>query len=74
MAIITRVRSLLNATSERGESGVNADGTTTEGPESSLFRCRDCDVVYIATDKSTCPNCGESVTRVPSTLRPEQEV
>lgn len=72
MPIITRFRSLLNVTGERSLSGEEGS-KNTDRPESALFQCSDCDVVYIDTDKATCPNCGTTVTRVPSTLRPDGE-
>ena len=42
----------------------------TEGaePNSSLFQCSECDVVYIALEKDRCSGCREEVTEVSPTL------
>lgn len=49
-----------------------ADATDVEStpaaPQSSLFRCPDCETVYVATLKETCVTCDATVEQVPSTL------
>ena len=37
-------------------------------PNSSLFQCSECDVVYIALEKDRCSSCREEVTEVSPTL------
>ncbi|MFC4447916.1 hypothetical protein [Halorussus aquaticus] len=52
-----------------GRAGTTSDSGATRRDESrsSLFRCPDCEAVYIATDKDTCSTCETTVQRVPST-------
>ena len=46
-------------------------GTATEAgdPDSSLFQCAECDVVYIALEKERCSSCRTEVDEVSPTLR-----
>jgi hypothetical protein len=52
------------------DSGVpGADGATAgRDPDSSLFQCSECDVVYIALEKDRCSSCRKEVTEVSPTL------
>lgn len=50
-----------------------ADGGTARAgaavrSASSLFRCPDCETVYVARDKQTCRTCGTDVVDVDSTV------
>lgn len=40
----------------------------SERVDSRLYSCEGCNVVYIDTDKQTCPHCGNGVEEVPATL------
>ena len=42
--------------------------TEATEPNSSLFQCSECDVVYIALEKDRCSSCREEVTEVSPTL------
>ena len=43
-----------------GEGATEAEAT----PDSKLFRCPECDVVYLALEKETCSSCRAEVTEV----------
>lgn len=48
-------------------AGERAEGSSAERdstPESKLFRCPECDVVYLALEKETCSGCRNEVTEV----------
>lgn len=38
------------------------------GPRSKLFRCPECEVVYLALEKDVCSSCRGEVTEVSQTL------
>lgn len=44
------------------------EGRDATEPNSSLFQCSECDVVYIALEKDRCSSCREEVTEVSPTL------
>lgn len=44
------------------------EDTEVAEPNSSLFQCSECDVVYIALEKDRCSSCREEVTEVSPTL------
>jgi len=48
---------------------LHVDGTEDGEPgstdlSSTLFECEGCDTVYVATEKTECGNCGETVSVV----------
>lgn len=53
---------------EDGEEARTDAAATPEESRSSLFRCPECESVYVATDKDACSTCETAVVRVPSTL------
>jgi hypothetical protein len=59
----------------RGVSGGKARSSGAAGeagsgarPNSKLFRCPDCEVVYLALEKESCSSCRGEVTEVSPTL------
>ena len=45
-----------------------AEESPAAAPDSSLFQCSECDVVYIALEKDRCSSCRNEVTEVSPTL------
>lgn len=43
-------------------------GDSDPEPKSKLFRCPECDVVYLALEKDRCSSCRSEVTEVSPTL------
>lgn len=79
--IVERVKSkiaTLQAWRHRDDDGSEAvrqrladGGVTSEsagGQQSQLYSCSSCEKVYVATEKSHCSNCEETVEEVPATL------
>ena len=65
------VRSLLTGTGITNPFESSDDGGSARRrsvPQSSLFSCPECDVVYIAIDKETCSSCRGDVREVSPTL------
>ena len=48
--------------------GDSEDAGDENRVSAGLFRCSECERVYIATDKRTCSNCNGAVQQVPATL------
>lgn len=55
-----------DAGSGAGAAEVDDAGRST--PESKLFRCPECDVVYLALEKENCSSCRNEVREVPGSL------
>lgn len=47
---------------QRDSDEENESRTTEEA--STLFKCRTCNTVYVATEKTECGNCGETVSAI----------
>ena len=65
------VRTLLTGTGLTNpfeSSDDDESARSRSGPQSSLFSCPECDVVYIAIDKETCSSCRGDVREVSPTL------
>lgn len=43
-------------------------GNSASGSRSKLFRCPECEVVYLALEKDVCSSCRSEVTEVSPTL------
>jgi hypothetical protein len=48
------------------DGGVASESAT--GKQSQLYSCSSCERVFVATEKSHCSNCEETVEKVPATL------
>ena len=48
--------------------GASEDAGPGARPSSKLFRCPDCEVVYLAVEKDVCSSCRAEVTEVSPTL------
>ena len=65
-----RLKSRIESGTEIGSgTETGTDEPETDGTEQlSLYACRSCGSVYIATDKQRCSGCRTAVERIPSTL------
>lgn len=68
---VEKMRSLWS--SERADGGgeqARDDGAepSASTPDSKLFNCPQCDVVYLASEKDVCSSCRGEVREVPMTF------
>lgn len=65
-----KVRSLWADAKNMTDSGTTVEGEASSAPEpnSTLFQCSECDVVYVAIEKDRCSSCRNEVTEVSQTI------
>lgn len=64
--VVQSVTRMLSSRTNHAETEI--DSAPDGDSQSSLYACRSCDSVYIATEKQTCQSCGTAVEQVPATL------
>lgn len=63
--VIDSIGGLLGRPAEREARSTDAETEPQEQSAVSLFRCPDCDAVYVAIDKDACSTCETSVEEAP---------
>lgn len=68
--IVEKVRSVWTRGREAGSehASEDADEHRSSTPDSKLFRCPTCDVVYLALEKEVCSSCRGEVREVSPSL------
>lgn len=63
--VINVVESLVQKTNNVAST---AETGAPQAGNSALYKCRSCNLVYIATEKQSCSSCGTPLEQVPATL------
>lgn len=63
-----KVRSIWNLTEGGDRSAADTSETRASTPDSKLFSCPQCDVVYLALEKDVCSSCRSEVREVSTTF------
>lgn len=69
--IVENVRSLWTGIAAKADDvrpTEAASGTSSSSPDSKLFTCPRCDVVYLALEKDVCSSCRGEVQEVSTSL------
>lgn len=71
--IVGRLREKIQAVSATREDPDDSTVRTepdgdSEAPDPRLYRCPDCDTVYIAAETQLCSSCDTTAEQIPSTI------